>query len=112
MTMDSLSIARASRVISNQRHALEMILDVEVPHCPLHICEIEPNLPSILDVDPDIAPLRASWILLGAADRHVQAHDFVGDAVRVVTEPLLSATLGLGGTRGVLLSPSTSVIGS
>ena len=61
MAMDLRDTGRANRVVRNQWHALEMILDVEVPRCPLHVCKIEPDLLSVLDVDPGLANLCAKF---------------------------------------------------
>ena len=66
---------RASRIIRNKWHSLQEILHVEVPHCPLHIVDMEPNRFAIFDLKPDLANLCAIWTLLGATDRHAKGRD-------------------------------------
>ena len=91
--------ARASRLIGDQRNPFQEILDVEVAHCPLHVCKIQPKLYSILDVDPDRAKLCALWVLLGATDWHIQWHNLSDHQVLVVAGALAALALRLAGAH-------------
>ena len=63
---DSRDCTRASRIRRNQWHSLQLNLGIEVLHCPLNICNIEPKLPAVSDVHPDRLEIGAIGVLIWA----------------------------------------------
>ena len=77
------NIAGARIGAIDKRNALQEVLATQVCYGPRKVVRMEPCRTFVLYVDLDVLHLGATWVLLGATDRHVELNDIPATKVAV-----------------------------
>ena len=80
------NIAGARIGAIDKRDALQEVLATQVCYGPRKIVRMQPARTFVLYVDLDVLHLGATWVLLGATDRHVELNDIPATGVAARSE--------------------------